>query len=309
MNMVKNNFWNIFVAVLIIVISGVLYFVWPGFNSPEQVFCTQEAKLCSDGSYVGRTGPKCEFTACPKEDLIVVESPFAFEEVSSPLVVKGKARGTWYFEASFPVRLFDDNGKELAVVPAQAKTEWMTTDFVDFEAELNFATPATQKGYLVFEKDNPSGLPEHADQIKVPVSFNLQAPSKQTVKLYYYNPDNDKDSSGNIMCSRQGLVSVERQISYTATPIQDTIRLLLQGNLTTLELASGITTEFPLQGVELVGASLKNSILTLEFKDPQNKTGGGSCRVGILWFQIEAVAKQFPGVESVRFIPEELFQP
>lgn len=28
--------------------------------------CTEEAKQCPDGSYVGRTGPNCEFTACPK---------------------------------------------------------------------------------------------------------------------------------------------------------------------------------------------------------------------------------------------------
>lgn len=34
----------------------------------DQVSCTQEAKLCPDGSYVGRTGPKCEFSACPNED-------------------------------------------------------------------------------------------------------------------------------------------------------------------------------------------------------------------------------------------------
>lgn len=27
--------------------------------------CTMEAKMCPDGSYVGRTGPNCEFTACP----------------------------------------------------------------------------------------------------------------------------------------------------------------------------------------------------------------------------------------------------
>ncbi len=27
--------------------------------------CTMEAKLCPDGSYVGRTGPNCEFTPCP----------------------------------------------------------------------------------------------------------------------------------------------------------------------------------------------------------------------------------------------------
>lgn len=31
----------------------------------EQVMCTQDAKLCPDGSYVGRTGPQCEFAACP----------------------------------------------------------------------------------------------------------------------------------------------------------------------------------------------------------------------------------------------------
>lgn len=30
------------------------------------VACTMEAKLCPDGSSVGRTGPKCEFAECPK---------------------------------------------------------------------------------------------------------------------------------------------------------------------------------------------------------------------------------------------------
>src|ERR1043165_8258427 len=29
------------------------------------VACTDEAKLCPDGSYVGRTGPNCEFAVCP----------------------------------------------------------------------------------------------------------------------------------------------------------------------------------------------------------------------------------------------------
>lgn len=27
--------------------------------------CTTDVKQCPDGSYVGRTGPKCEFAACP----------------------------------------------------------------------------------------------------------------------------------------------------------------------------------------------------------------------------------------------------
>ncbi len=28
--------------------------------------CTQEAKICPDGSAVGRTGPNCEFAECPR---------------------------------------------------------------------------------------------------------------------------------------------------------------------------------------------------------------------------------------------------
>lgn len=35
---------------------------------PEEsgpVACTKEAKICPDGSTVGRTGPNCEFAECP----------------------------------------------------------------------------------------------------------------------------------------------------------------------------------------------------------------------------------------------------
>ena len=34
----------------------------------EAVVCTQDAKQCSDGSYVSRTGPECEFTKCPNSE-------------------------------------------------------------------------------------------------------------------------------------------------------------------------------------------------------------------------------------------------
>ena len=166
--------------------------------------------------------------------------------------------------------------------------------------------PATSTGTLVLQKDNPSGLPEHADELRIPVRFET---AEKTVTLYYYNANNDKDASGNIMCSSQGLVGVVRRFPISTTPIQDAIKLLLQGQLTAVEKSQGISTEYPLPGVSLKSANLKDGVLTLEFSDPQNKTGGGSCRVGILWKQIESTAKQFPEVKSVRFIPEELFQP
>jgi hypothetical protein len=37
-------------------------------KSPDGgVMCTTEAKMCPDGSGVGRTGPNCEFAPCPGE--------------------------------------------------------------------------------------------------------------------------------------------------------------------------------------------------------------------------------------------------
>lgn len=242
-------------------------------------------------------------------DKIRVTSPVSGETVSSPLVVSGEARGYWFFEASFPVKLLDADGSLMAVVPAQAQGDWMTEDFVPFTASIAFDVPTSGTGTLVLEKDNPSGLPENADEIRLPVKFAALAGPQRAVKLYFYNAVKDSDQTGNVMCSRQGLASVDRNIPVTQTPIQDTIRLLLKGGITAAERNLGITTEFPLAGVDLKGANLKDGVLTLEFTDPNNRTGGGSCRVGVLWFQIEATAKQFPEVNSVRFTPEELFQP
>lgn len=37
----------------------------PPTSEPGGTACTMEAKICPDGSAVGRSGPKCEFTPCP----------------------------------------------------------------------------------------------------------------------------------------------------------------------------------------------------------------------------------------------------
>lgn len=53
----------------LILLGGILYLLKPVFLKslkPEQVACTMEAKICPDGSAVGRTGPNCEFALCPK---------------------------------------------------------------------------------------------------------------------------------------------------------------------------------------------------------------------------------------------------
>jgi len=106
-----------------------------------------------------------------KANLIKVTGLSPGDQVSSPLIVKGEARGYWYFEASFPVELLDGNGNQLAIKPAQAQGEWMTEEFVPFTVTLTFPTPPTPTGTLMLRKDNPSGLPENDDWLAIPVTF------------------------------------------------------------------------------------------------------------------------------------------
>lgn len=133
--------------------------------------------------------------------------------------------------------------------------------------------------------------------------------ASRTVQLFYYNPAQDTDVTGNVMCSRDGLVAVSRPLA-SRTPIKDTITLLLRGELTDVERMAGITTEFPLEGVTLLSVALSDDgILRVALSDPYNRLTGGSCRTAILAGQIVATVEQFSEVREVVFVPDTLFQP
>jgi hypothetical protein len=102
---------------------------------------------------------------------LVLDTPKRGTLAVSPLWVVGRARGSWYFEAEFPIRLYDANDTLLTWASGRAQGEWMTRDYVPFAVVLNFAEPKTDEGTLVLEKSNPSGLPEHAAEVRIPVRF------------------------------------------------------------------------------------------------------------------------------------------
>ncbi len=108
----------------------------------------------------------------PLDDLIILDAPLEGASISSPLKITGRARGTWYFEASFPVVLTDWDGLIIAETHADAKSDWMTTDWVPFEATITFSKPAYgSRGSLILKKDNPSGLPEHDAAREITIFF------------------------------------------------------------------------------------------------------------------------------------------
>ncbi|MEY4731872.1 MAG: hypothetical protein RL681_818 [Candidatus Parcubacteria bacterium] len=53
------------IVAAIAVLGTVGYFALTKTQSPVAQQCTMEARLCPDGSAVGRTGPNCEFAECP----------------------------------------------------------------------------------------------------------------------------------------------------------------------------------------------------------------------------------------------------
>lgn len=105
------------------------------------------------------------------KDIIVVFSPEPFQKIKSPLIIKGKARGFWFFEGDFPVILVDEKNNVIINGIAKAESDWMRDGFVKFSAVLKFKKSKARKGYLILKKDNPSEKKQLDDMLVIPVYF------------------------------------------------------------------------------------------------------------------------------------------
>ena len=235
-------------------------------------------------------------TESPDTGLIRVDTPQPNETVQSPLEIKGEARGYWFFEASFPVKIFDDNNFLLGVKPAQALGEWMTENFVPYESTISFAVPSTPKGKIVLEKDNPSGLPEHADELVVPVYFqDMQEASKELMSSKIFLSDSRFVNEPYFDCSRT--IAVGRQVPKTSAVARATIEALLRG-ATQEEINQGYVSNIN-SGVRIQSLTITDGVARIDFDEQLEFQVGGSCRVAAIRGQIIDTLKQFASVESV----------
>jgi hypothetical protein len=152
---------------ILIVTAGVLYFIPPQKAvAPAPVAPT----IPESNTQANNTAA----TSTLEANVVVeveIDRPQPSDSVSSPLHIKGRARGFWFFEASLPISVLDANKKVLARIPVQAKGDWMTENFVEFETDITFTKPQTENGFLLVENDNPSGLSQNAKSFMVPVKF------------------------------------------------------------------------------------------------------------------------------------------
>lgn len=151
--------WVLAIITILIIVAAIILFILPG-KSVAPTTNTQAT-----------TTPQTS-TNPTFEDMLVVESLQNGGTIASPLTITGRARGGWYFEASFPIEIQNASGTNIAEGPAQAQGEWMTEDYVPFKATLTFpAQPKGSVGKVILHNDNPSGLPENDRSLEIPVVF------------------------------------------------------------------------------------------------------------------------------------------
>jgi len=230
------------------------------------------------------------FIGKEKTSDIIVAQPKPNETITSPLEVEGRARGSWFFEASFPIKLVGETDNDLITTGiAQAQGDWMTNDFVSFKATLEFGPTKAKTGILILEKDNPSGLPENARQIEIPVKFA----SRETmmVKAYFNNNEMDAEFS----CNK--VFPVEREVYKAEAVARVAVEELLKGPLS-MEISQGFFTSIN-SGVKIQELTIEDGVARIDFDEQIEFQVGGSCRVSAIRAQITQTLKQFPTVKSV----------
>jgi hypothetical protein len=179
-----------FFYVLILLVIGYLVFAYIRKDeTTEDVLNIKSFEDCVRAGYgmVGVNPPQCytpdgrTYTGEKKElaiysnatpDMIQVTNPFPGAVTGKEFTLLGKARGGWYFEASFPVEVLDKDGKTLFKAPAQAQGDWMTKDFVPFKLDIKVPDSYIGKATLVLRNENPSGLPEN--EAYVTLDFTIE---------------------------------------------------------------------------------------------------------------------------------------
>ncbi|MFH0852377.1 MAG: GerMN domain-containing protein [bacterium] len=283
---------KIIIAIIAIIIVAGAIFLGLRFLTPEDTW------LCQNGQWIKHGNPSSPMptdgcgTPAPEQEITMI-SPQPNQVVTSPLIIEGTSKGGWFFEGSFPIKILDASGQEIASSFVQAQSDWMTTDPVNFRGEIRFISPASGNGTLLLQKDNPSGLPQNDKEFRVPIRFDASQTTK--VKAYFNNDNLDPQ----ISCNK--VFPVEREIPKTAAVARAALEELLAG-VTFKEQNNGYQTSIN-PGVKIQSLTIDppagGGVARVDFDEQLEFQVGGSCRVSAIRAQITQTLLQFPTVKSV----------
>ena len=251
-----------------------------------------------------QTGNETQNTKPPSPEDLRLTTPKPSEVVSSPLEIAGEVCCGWFFEAEFPISIEDQNGNILGQTSARATSDWMTSDYIPFQATLEFNQGNATAGYLILSKSNLSDLREYDYSVKIPVRFE----SLPTTSLKVFFANSEKDPA---MLDCANVYAVERVIPKTLTPARASLEELLKGPSAS-EKQLGYTTSIN-PGVKIQKLTIVDGVANVDFDEQLETTVGGSCRVANLRAQITETLKQFSSVTdviiSINGRTEDILQP
>lgn len=234
---------------------------------------------------------------------VIVSTPNGTDPVVSPLTIEGKAIGPWYFEASFPITVADEQKRALGKGVVTATSDWMTESLVPFTATIEFTQPTTPTGYLIFKKDNPSGLEENSKTFEMPITFSSTA--SRTVKVFFNNSKLDPA----FLCTT--VFPVTRTIPWTEGVGRAAIEELIKGP-TAQEKTANYFTNID-SSVRINDIRVENGVAKIDLSEALEKNSGGSCRVTAIRAQITKTLEQFSSVKdvviSINGRTEDILQP
>jgi len=276
-------------------------------NTPQQpqqdtAICTQDAKMCWDGSFVSRQGESCEFTPCPdvitENAVIKVTEPVPFASVGLPITIKGEART---FESTVNIRLTNSDKSILTEDIAMAQVP-DSGIFGPFSIELSYPKPKTDQGFVeVFEYSAKDGA--EVSKITIPITFAQQETT--TVELFFNNTSHDPDLAD---CSV--VYPVERRIPVSQTgQTNNAIQELIKGP-SRIEQTAGYVSSIP-RNAKLNTITTKKDTITVDFSTLD--ISGGSCAVTAARSQITETIKTLTQIENVTISiqgeTEDILQP
>ncbi len=215
---------------------------------------------------------------------IIINQPLSNDDITSPVVVKGRASVS--------------SGKvELRLVDAFEQVMATTTVSVDdglsgfnlFSADLAFSAPRSPFGRLEVFEATTDGTPSQ-NVIRLPVNFADYR--NREVKLFF---SNIKEDPGVVDCAK--VFSLSREIQYDEQPVAGALRQLVAG-LTEAEMKEGFVNNLP-EAVKVQKIELLDGVLTVDFNQALQQGVGGSCRVIAIRSQIIETLKQFEGIKEV----------
>lgn len=245
-------------------------------------------------------GTQTKISAFPDEeesDIFLLE-PGTTTLITSPVQIRGSARGFWFFEGSFPISLTDAHGRILGKGIAHADGEWMTNDLVPFSATIPFLPSSTATGTLIITKDNPSGLPENDQKYGTLIHFPISSPSDRvvTVKTFFEAPSSNLDTD----CVT--VTPIVRTSPYTKDVARRALEELFLGP-TADERASGIRTSLN-PGISIHSLTITSGVAVVDLSAELDAGVSGSCRVTTIRNQITQTLLQFPTITSVTISSE-----